>query len=186
MSVCAELGAFAVVCLCCLRALNRASDLPGKMPPNSSAVPSPCKYIVSVCLMMKCALRSWARQGNHGASFAIKAILSAVWDLRLLRDSENKVSAAEKCLLLTSRPIPTFALLLSAVFLDSLSLTPPLLPYWLVSPRSSLWPGVMALSGRCLASPRGPQRQMACQEVVTEVDCLPRHQHQRHRSHLSN
>lgn len=45
MSVCAELGAFAVVCLCCLRALNRASDLPGKMPPNSSAVPSPCKYI---------------------------------------------------------------------------------------------------------------------------------------------
>lgn len=43
--MCAEPGAFAAVCLCCLHSINQASDLPGNMPPNSSAVPAPCKYI---------------------------------------------------------------------------------------------------------------------------------------------
>lgn len=38
-------GAFGVVYLCCLLSINRASDLPANMPPNSSAVPLPCKYI---------------------------------------------------------------------------------------------------------------------------------------------
>ena len=43
--VCAEPGAFSAVCLCCLRSIIQRSDLPDNMPPNSSAVPAPCKYI---------------------------------------------------------------------------------------------------------------------------------------------
>lgn len=68
----------------------------------------------------------------------------------------------------------------------SLSHSTSLFGYWLVSLRSSSWPGVMTLSGSWLGSPGGPQRQMACQGVVTEVDCLPQSQPYRHQSHLSN
>lgn len=48
----------------------------------------------------------------------------------------------------------------------------PMLRWSVVGRRSLSRPGVIALSGSCLASCGGPRSQMACQDAVTEVHCL--------------
>lgn len=143
--------------------------------------------------MMKTASGSRARQQNHARSSAIKAVLSAAYNLpasvcfgrvfclfvcffvfcpHTHGGKWESVSTCRCSISWLSRSVPTFSL--SPLSYPSLSRSIGLfLTFALLAWGPGVRSGVMALSGSCSASPRGPQRQIACQGVVTEVDCHP-------------
>lgn len=163
--------------------------------------------------MMKRASGSRASQQNQAGSATIKAVLSAVWDLPALpcfgrvfclfvcffvfcphthRGNWESISARQCSFSWLSRSVPTFSLSLPSYPSLSCSISP-FPSFALLAWGPDFRSRVMALSGSCSASPKGPQRQIACQGVVTEVDCHPptypcilTTQPHLHGSHLSN